>query len=64
MNRDENFEGFDFVGKKLKDVEQFYHLNFRISMKDGEAFFGTCDYIPERYNFTVDNGIITSVSMG
>jgi len=64
MDSREKFNNFDFVGKNLKDVEQFYHLNFRVTMQDGEAYFGTCDVRPERYNFTVDNGIITSVSMG
>lgn len=64
MNRTENFSNIDFVGQKLKDVEQFYHLNFRILMQDGEAYFGTCDFVPERYNFVIENGIITSVSMG
>jgi hypothetical protein len=64
MNRKEDFSNFEFVGKKLEDVQHFYDLTFRIKMKDGEAYFGTCDYKPNRYNFVVDNGIITAVSMG
>lgn len=62
MNR-ENQE-FSFVGQKLKDVEQFYDLNFRVMWQDGEAFGGTCDYVPTRYNFSVENGVIIGVSMG
>lgn len=60
----EDFSDFEFVGKRLEDVQQFYHLNFRVMMKDGESFCGTCDVKPNRYNFAVDNGVITSVWRG
>ncbi len=62
MNR-ENM-GQEFVGKTLAEVEKMPYLDYRVMMQDGEAFFGTCDYKPYRFNFSVENGIITSVSMG
>jgi hypothetical protein len=58
------FDKDEFVGKDIKDVEQFYDVKFRVMMEDGEVFCGTCDVRPERYNFAVNNGIITSVWMG
>ena len=64
MNRKEDFSNFEFVGKKLEDVQYFYDLNFRIKIKDGQVYCGTCDHKPNRYNFVVENGIITAVSMG
>jgi hypothetical protein len=60
----EDFRDFDFVGKKLEDVKNIPNLKYRITMRDGVQYFGTCDYLPYRYNFAVDNGVITSVSMG
>jgi hypothetical protein len=64
VNRDEDFSNFEFVGKKLDDVKHFYHLNYRVMIEDGNAYCGTCDVVRNRYNFAVDNGVITSVWMG
>lgn len=53
-----------FVGKTIEEVRQIPDLSYRITMKDGVVYAGTCDIRPGRYNFTVQNGIITSVKMG
>ncbi len=62
MNRNEN--AGKFVGQKLEDVKKIPNLKYRITIQDGQAYFGTCDVRLDRYNFTVDNGIITSSRMG
>lgn len=60
----DNFENFDFIGKQLSNVEQFFYLNFRIASKDGQSYILTCDFVPNRFNFHVNNGIITSFTKG
>lgn len=46
--------------------EEFQKLNlqYRVMRKDGESFFGTMDFRPDRYNLEIENGLITSVYIG
>lgn len=37
---------------------------WRIAREDGEDFALTMDYLPERVNFTVEDGVITAVTAG
>ena len=60
----EEFKDFEFIGKKLVEVEQFYNLNWRKVSEDGMFFIVTADFNPSRYNFSINNGIITSFTMG
>jgi hypothetical protein len=52
-----------FVGQQYKKVAQELsekHVPFRIHSRDGNAYCGTCDCVPGRYNFDVKNDIIVS----
>jgi len=40
------------------------HIDYRVVRKNSIDYIITCDYIPERLNLEVDNGIITSFSKG
>lgn len=55
------------VGQKLSDVEpalEAAQIRFRVIEKDGEAFAMTMDYLPERLNFKIKDGVIFEVSKG
>ena len=39
-------------------------LKVRVRSEDGEAFVGTCDWRPERFNLNIENGKVVSVSKG
>ena len=36
----------------------------RIAMRDGEAFMLTMDYVDNRVNLTIENGVVTTVTVG
>ncbi len=57
-------ENYDFIGKNIKEVEQFYNLNFRVASKNGEFFVLTRDFNPERFNFNLENDVIVSFTKG
>ena len=38
--------------------------SYRVMHEDGQSFVGTCDYQPDRVNFSVENGIVTEASIG
>jgi hypothetical protein len=55
------------VGKKLNVVQpalEAANIKFRVIEKDGEPFVMTMDYLPERLNFKIKDGVITEVSKG
>jgi hypothetical protein len=39
------------LGQKIKDIEQSYDLNFRITREDKEHYIVTMDFIASRLNF-------------
>jgi hypothetical protein len=55
------------VGQKLEDVQpalEAAEIRFRVTEKDGESFPMTMDYLPERLNFKIKDGVIIEVSKG
>ena len=59
--------GKEFIGKSFTEVEAIMkerNNDYRITSEDGEHYFLTMDYNMSRYNFGIDNGVVTSVSMG
>jgi hypothetical protein len=38
-------------------------MKYRVMQRDGESFMGTMDFDPTRFNLSIDNGIVTSVTM-
>lgn len=57
----------EFVGQSYEEVSvklKASGVSYRIRSKDGQAYIGTADVKPERYNFTVVKGLIVAVSMG
>lgn len=55
------------VGQKLDVVKpalEAAEIRFRVIEKDGESLMMTMDYLPERLNFKIKDGVITEVSKG
>jgi hypothetical protein len=50
--------------EKVTAELQASNTPWRLTYKDGEAYFGTCDYVINRVNLGVTNGKVKSVSMG
>jgi hypothetical protein len=60
-------EASSLVGQKLEDVQsalEAAEIRFRVTEKDGESFPMTMDYLPERLNFKIKDGVIIEVSKG
>lgn len=52
-----------FIGQKYSEVAQKLkqqNIDFRIRSRDGQAYCGTCDCKPGRYNFDVKDDIIVA----
>lgn len=63
----ENMSYAHLIGQdyeKVKAELQASNTPYRLTYKDGEGYFGTCDYVIERVNLGVANGKVMSVSMG
>ena len=57
----------EYIGRKIEEVEKELKeagRRFRVLMVDGKVYAGTTDMSPTRYNFSVQDGIITSVKLG
>ncbi len=55
------------VGQKLELVQpalEAAQIRFRVIEKDGEPFAMTMDFLPERLNFKIKDGVIIEVSKG
>lgn len=55
------------VGQKLEVVQpalEAAEIRYRVIEKDGEPMIMTMDYLPERLNFKIKDGVITEVSKG
>jgi hypothetical protein len=55
------------IGQKLEVVQpalEAAQIRFRVIEKDGESFPMTMDYLPERLNFKIKDGVIIEVSKG
>lgn len=56
----------EFIGKTEADAIALCKekgLKFRTMRIDNEAFFGTQELNPTRFNFEIENGIIVKVKM-
>ncbi|MBK1882325.1 hypothetical protein JIN85_07860 [Luteolibacter pohnpeiensis] len=56
-----------YVGLRLEEAEKIADqagLRHRVISIDGEEKMVTQDFIPDRLNFTVENGIVTAVKNG
>lgn len=47
------------IGKTVKEAESLLQRPIRVIKEDGESYAVTCDFVSERINVTVENGIIT-----
>lgn len=57
----------DLIGQsEAKVIEQLKKENkkIRVMSKDGEHFFGTCDYNPFRLNLSIKDGKVTHITKG
>ena len=55
------------IGKTVEQAEkelQSIDMIARITMLDGEGQIGTCDFRMDRANLTVENNIVTEISVG
>lgn len=55
------------VGQKLDVVKpalEAAEIRFRVIEQDGEPMIMTKDFLPERLNFKINDGVITEVSKG
>lgn len=55
------------IGLKKEDAVALIKsagFKVRIRSEDGKAFMGTCDYRLDRYNLTIVDGLVTTVSKG
>ena len=41
-----------------------HKIDFRITSKDEKNYIVTCDFVPERANLTIVNGIIENINYG
>jgi len=39
-------------------------INYRVERRDGESYPLTMDYVPDRANLTIEDGIVTKVRYG
>jgi hypothetical protein len=57
----------EFIGKKEEDaIKQLTELGYstRVMFRNGESFFGTCDYNTNRCNLAAMDGKITGITLG
>ena len=57
----------DIVGKPLDEAIvmcQEKDLQSRVVMEDGRAYIVTHDFVPHRFNFVVEKGIVTDATFG
>jgi len=55
------------LGKREDELDALFAgtpFHYRIRMKDGKGYMGTCDHRVDRINIYVENGIITKTSIG
>jgi len=52
-----------YLGKDFIEVTSYCN-NYRVVKIDGNACIVTCDYKPDRHNFTLENGIIVNDYLG
>lgn len=50
------------IGKKQEEVENY--KNVRIACVDEEQFILTADYVPDRVNVNITNGLVQSYWLG
>ncbi len=65
MNQEEYVNNLkkELVGRNIKTAQSLY--NIRIVKQDGESFFTTLEYYPDRINVEVVKGVIVDiVSLG
>lgn len=40
------------------------HYSYRVAARDGQGFILTADFVPQRLNFEINNGIIVKANCG
>jgi hypothetical protein len=53
-----------FIGHTLEETEGILQkpYYFRVTKENGVNYMVTCDFVPERVNITLENGIITEIN--
>ena len=57
----------DVIGMEKQaaiDLIKSNGFKVRVRSEDGESFMGTCDWVPTRFNLSIENGKVVSVSKG
>jgi len=54
----------NYIGRVFEDIKYLYDLNYRVVRIDGNVCIVTCDYKPDRHNFTLEGGIIVNDYLG
>lgn len=57
----------DLIGKPRHEAIDLLlkeNIRYRLTSVDGKVFIVTRDYVPERLNLTIVNGLITKVDKG
>ena len=60
-------EAEHYVGLSLEQATELAKKEsrpWRITDEDGQVFFGTCDVVPHRLNFSVSDKVVRAVSLG
>jgi hypothetical protein len=60
-------EALAYIGLTLIDAKiqlKKENKTYRIISKDGKQFCGTCEWVVNRINFKIENGVITEVWVG
>jgi len=63
VNNPRKDTNINFVGNRVMEA-RLSHVKWRVTMRDGVGQMATCDVRFDRYNFEVENGIITRQYMG
>ncbi|MFK7851380.1 MAG: hypothetical protein AB8D78_10420 [Akkermansiaceae bacterium] len=62
VNKSETLVGQNF--EKVKQALDSTEIRYRVVEKDGESFIVTMDFLPDRLNFKIKDGMITTVTKG
>ena len=63
VNNQPKSDHFNFVGKRVSEANEL-GVKWRVSLRDGVGQMGTCDINFDRYNFEIEDGIITKQYIG
>ena len=52
------------IGLTIEEARKVTKFKLRVMCEDGEQYMGTCEVNNERYNLTIEKGIITEAKIG